>query len=159
MKPLLPGVVLAALTVTALAGCTAGTADAGSPAPSPSAARDADTDGTMPSGCPTGSPPPLPKDFPADLPVPDGAVVTSVEHRSGGRLVVATVVRGGFDVALAFMQQRLPKAGYTLKEGEVEEDDAESDFSSPTVEGRWTLRKMPDCEGGVYLTYLTAATS
>jgi hypothetical protein len=161
VKPLLPGVLLAAavLTVTAVAGCAAGTADAGSPAPSPSAAKDADTDGTMPSGCPTGSSPPLPKDFPADLPVPDGAVVTSVEHRSGGRLVVATVVRGGFDAALAFMQQRLPKAGYTLKDGEVEEDDAESNFSSPTVEGRWTLRKMPDCEGGVYLTYLTAATS
>lgn len=161
MKPLFPGVLLAAavLTMTAVAGCAAGTTDAGSPAPSPSAAKDADTDGAMPSGCPTGSSSPLPKDFPADLPVPDGAVVTSVEHRSGGRLVVATVVRGGFDSALAFMRQRLPKAGYILKEGEVEEDDAESDFSSSAVEGRWTLRKMPDCEGGVHLTYLTAATS
>jgi hypothetical protein len=41
----------------------------------------------------------------------------------------------------------------------VEKDDAESNFSSTTVRGRWTLRKMPDCEGGVYLTYLTSAVS
>ncbi|MFF3565423.1 hypothetical protein ACFYXS_35835 [Streptomyces sp. NPDC002574] len=102
---------------------------------------------------------PLPKDFPENLPVPDGAVVTSVEHRTGGRLVVATVVRGGFDSTLAFLHKRLPKAGYILMEGEVEEDDAESNFSSTSVRGRWTLRKMSDCEGGVYLTYLTSAVS
>jgi hypothetical protein len=91
--------------------------------------------------------------------VPDGAVVTSVQHRTGDRLVVTTVVRGRFAAALAFLQKKLPKAGYALKEGEVEEDDAESNFSSATVEGRWTLRKMPDCERGIYLTYLTSAVS
>ncbi|MCW7940709.1 hypothetical protein AAW14_01365 [Streptomyces hygroscopicus] len=91
--------------------------------------------------------------------MPDGAVVTSVEHRTHGRLVVGTVVRDGFDAALSFLHKQLPKAGYALKEGEVEQDDAESNFSSPTVEGRWTLRKMPDCARGVYLTYLTSAAS
>jgi hypothetical protein len=80
-----------------------------------------------------------------------------VEHRTGDRLIVATVVRDGFDAALTFLHKQFPKAGYVLEEGEVEKDDAESNFSSPTVKGRWTLRKMPDCEGGVYLTYLTSA--
>ncbi|POX55894.1 hypothetical protein C3489_08565 [Streptomyces sp. Ru71] len=89
--------------------------------------------------------------------MPDGAIVTSVEHRTGGRLVVATVVRDGFDTTLAFLHKQLPKAGYIPEEGEVEEDDAESNFSSTSVRGRWTLRKMPDCEAGVYLTYLTSA--
>ncbi|MFD8389146.1 hypothetical protein ACFV2N_08025 [Streptomyces sp. NPDC059680] len=93
------------------------------------------------------------------LPVPDGAVVTSVEHRTGNRLVVVAVVRGGFDSALSFLHKQLPKAGYALKEGEVEQDDAESNFSSATVNGRWTLQKMPDCEGGLCLTYLTSAAS
>ncbi|AOR36085.1 hypothetical protein BFF78_38050 [Streptomyces fodineus] len=91
--------------------------------------------------------------------MPDGAVVTSVEHRTGNRLVVVTVVRGGFDSALSFLHKQLPKAGYALKEGEVEQDDAESNFSSATVNGRWTLQKTPDCKGGVCLTYLTSAAS
>lgn len=158
MKPFVSAVVLAGavLTMAAVTGCAADTAEAEPSAASPHAEEDA---GVAPGGCPTGSSPPLPKDFPGDLPVPEGAVVTSVEHRTGDRLVVATVVRGGFRAALTFMRQRLPEAGYALKEGEVEKDDAESNFSSPTVEGRWTLRKVPDCEGGVYLTYLTSATS
>jgi hypothetical protein len=122
----------------------------------PSAAKPANT---APRGCPTAASLRLPEDFPATLPVPDGAVVTSVEHRTGNRLVVATFVRGSFDSALAFLHGQLPKAGYTLKEGEVEEYDAESNFASATVNGRWTLQKMPACEGGVYLTYLTSTVS
>ncbi|WP_327434775.1 hypothetical protein [Streptomyces sp. NBC_01236] len=154
MKPLPPAAVLigAALSLAAVTGCSAEP----SVAPPYAAGK---TAGTAPGGCPTDASLPLPKDFPANLPVPDGAVVTSVQHRTGDRLVVTTVVRGRFDAALAFLQKKLPKAGFALREGEVEEDDAESNFSSATVEGRWTLRKMPDCEGGIYLTYLTSAVS
>ncbi len=150
MKPLPPVAVLAGvvLALAAVAGCSTPARNAEPPAATPPAV-------STPGGCPTAAALPLPEDFPADLPVPDGAVVTSVEHRTGGRLIVATVVRGGFDAALVFLQKQLPKAGYVLKEGEVEKDDAESDFSSHTVDGRWTLRRMPDCEGGVLLTYLT----
>ncbi|MBC9731087.1 hypothetical protein [Streptomyces sp. TRM68367] len=144
----------AALALAAVAACSATT---GSAAPHPTAtAKDADA---APGGCPTAPSLPLPTDFPADLPVPEGAVVTSVEHRTGDRLVVATVVRDDFDVTLSFLQQRLPQAGYALKEGEAEQNDAESNFASPTVQGRWTLRKMSDCTGGLYLTYLTSLTS
>ncbi|MFF4507707.1 hypothetical protein [Streptomyces sp. NPDC001401] len=153
MKPLFrPAILtLALLGLAAGTGCSAAAKHAG-----PSAAAAAPSAVGV---CPTAASMPLPKDFPKTLPVPDGAVVTSVEHRTGGRLVVATVVRGGFETALAFLQKQLPEAGYALEEGEVEADDAESNFSSGTVEGRWTLRKMPACEGGVYLTYLTSAVS
>ncbi|MDQ0989637.1 hypothetical protein [Streptomyces sp. V3I7] len=152
----------AVLGLAALTGCSAPDSRAEPSGATPNASgqpTDASAgkrSGTASGGCPTAPSLPLPKEFPARLPMPDGAVVTSVEHRSGDRLVVATVVRGGFDAALSFLQQRLPKAGFALKDGEVEEDDAESDFSSATVVGRWTLRKLPDCEGGVNLTYLTA---
>ncbi|MGW6359880.1 hypothetical protein ACWFR5_33115 [Streptomyces sp. NPDC055092] len=163
MKPLSPAAVLigAVLSLAAATGCAATTKHAEPSGATQHAAGQAtdpsagETAGIAPSGCPTAASLPLPEDFPANLPVPDGAVVTSVEHRTGDRLVVAAVVRGGFKAALTFLQERLPKAGYAMKEGEVEEDDAESNFSSATVDGRWTLRKMPDCEGGVYLTYLT----
>ncbi|WP_433449011.1 hypothetical protein ACQPXS_10410 [Streptomyces sp. CA-142005] len=155
MKPFTPAAVLvgAFLGLAAVTGCSPAPRNAGPVRATPFTAASA------PGGCPTAASLPLPKDFPADLPVPEGAVVTSVEHRTGGRLIVATVVRSGFDATLAFLHKQLPEAGYTLKDGEVEKDDAESDFSSATVRGRWTLRKTPDCEGGVYVTYLTSAVS
>lgn len=155
MKPFAPAAVLlgAVLVLAAVTGCSPTPRNAGPLRATPYPAASA------PGGCPTAASLPLPKDFPADLPVPEGAVVTSVEHRTDGRLIVATVVRSGFDATLAFLHKRLPKAGYTPKDGEVENDDAESNFSTTTVRGRWTLRKMPDCEGGVYLTYLTSAVS
>src|SRR3954471_7649775 len=155
--PKSPSAVLlgAVLGLVAVTGCSATAKDAEPPVATSHAAEGA-TDarsgkeaGTAPGGCPTAASLPLPKDFPSTLPVPDGAVVSSVEHRSHDRLVVSTVVRDGFDATRAFLQERLPKAGYTLKEGEVEKDDAESDFTSATVDGRWALRKMPDCERGV----------
>ncbi|MGY6026844.1 hypothetical protein [Streptomyces spinosirectus] len=155
----------AVLTLAAVTGCSAASKHAERPAATPYAAEQAtdppagDGDGAAPGGCPTAASLPLPNDFPESLPMPDGAVVTSVEHRTGGRLVVATVVRGGFDTTLAFLHKELPKAGYIPEEGEVEEGDAESDFSSAAVRGRWTLRKMSACEGEVYLTYLTSAVS
>ncbi|MFF4805521.1 hypothetical protein ACFY1U_45275 [Streptomyces sp. NPDC001351] len=149
--PLAAVLAAAVLGLPAVTGCSAPTRNAKPLAATPIV--------TTPGGCPTAASLPLPKEFPADLPVPDGALVTSVERRSGERLVVATVVTSGFDRTLAFLQKQLPEAGYTLQEGEVEEDDAESNFSSPTFDGRWTLRKMPDCGGGVYLTYLTAPAS
>ncbi|MGV9249936.1 hypothetical protein [Streptomyces sp. NPDC003697] len=166
MKPSPSAAVLvgAVLSLAAVTGCSAANKHAEPPGAPYAADRTTDPPagnaaGAAPGGCPTASSLPLPKDFPENLPVPDGAVVTSVEHRTGGRLVVATVVRGGFDTTLAFLHKRLPKAGYLPEGGEVEEDDAESNFSSPTVRGRWTLRKTSDCGGGVYLTYLTSAVS
>ena len=146
--PLVAVLAGAVLGLVAVIGCSAPTRNAGPSAATPIV--------TAPGGCPTAASLPLPKDFPANLPVPDGALVTLVERRSGERLVVGTVVRSSFDRTLVFLQKQFPEAGYTLKEGEVEEDDAESNFSSATFYGRWTLRKMPDCGGGVYLTYLTA---
>ncbi|MGW5047011.1 hypothetical protein [Streptomyces griseoluteus] len=88
------------------------------------------------------------EEFPAALPVPHSAVVTSVEHRTGGRLVVAT--------PQAFLHKRVPEAAYTPEEGEVGEDAAKSDFSSVSVRGRSTLWKASDGGGGVYLTRLTS---
>ncbi|MGQ5653222.1 hypothetical protein ACUJ8H_24795 [Streptomyces sp. EKR5.2] len=166
MKPSPSAAVLvgAVLSLAAITGCSAANEHAEHPGATYAAEQATDPPaGTAavaaPGGCPTAASLPLPKDFPENLPVPDGAVVTSVEHRTGGRLVVDTVVRGGFDTTLAFLHKRLPKAGYIPKEGEVERDDAESNFSSTTVQGRWSLRKMSDCEDGVYLTYLTSAVS
>lgn len=149
----LAGAVLGLATVT---GCSAASEHAEHPGATAYAVERATAPPAL-AGCPTAASLPLPEDFPENLPVPDHMTVTSVEHRTGGRLVVATVVRGGFDTTLAFLHKRLPQAGYLPEEGEVEEDDAESNFSSTTVRGRWTLRTAPDCEETLYLTFLTSA--
>lgn len=147
------------LAGAALAGCAGRPGDttaAGPPAP---AAASGDPRLGTPTGCPTGAGVPLPEAFPRALPLPEDATVTAVDHRSGHRLVVTTVTHHGFKAALTYLQRQLPKAGFALKEGEVEENDAESDFASDHVRGRWTLRAVPGCKGAVTLTYLTAPKS
>lgn len=99
---------------------------------------------------------PLPAGFPSDLPLPKAAVVTGTQERSGHRLVVTAVSAAGFRPTLTFLQQRLPAAGYRLEDGEVEERDAESDFASAAVRGRWSVRELDGCGGDVVLTVLTA---
>jgi hypothetical protein len=155
VKPLASAVLFtgAVLTGVFVTGCAHGTPATKPPAvPSHGSIAAETTRG----GCPSSASLPLPEEFPATLPVPEGATITSVERRSGNRLIVNSVVHGGFPAVLSFMQHRLPKAGYAPSQGEVEKDDAESNFSSATVVGRWALRTVPGCPGGVYLTYLTS---
>lgn len=145
-----------------LLGCTAtGREDGGGLQAEPTP-RPAPTTGTAqqgsPGDCPTGAGMPLPADFPRGLPVPEDATVTGVERRSKDRLIVEAVTHHGFEAALTYLQQKLPEAGFRLEAGEVEEHDAESDFSSARVDGRWTLRVVPGCPDAVRLTYLTAPT-
>ena len=62
------------------------------------------------------------------------AVVTGTENRSAGRLIVTALAPADFRTTLGFMQKEYPAAGLTLAGGEVEEGDAESDFTGPEVE-------------------------
>ncbi len=97
----------------------------------------------------------LPPEFPRDLPVPPDAVIVSSETRSENRLIVNTVVPGGFRPTLEFLQREFSAKGYELTEGEVEKRDAESNFTGHGVRGRWAIREVPDCPDDVTLTYLT----
>lgn len=102
------------------------------------------------------TPAPRPTALPSEVPLPADAVLTGAEERSGGRLVVTAVTRGAFRETLAFMQRAYPAAGLTLKEGEVEDRDAESNFTGNGLVGRWTLREIPDCHGDTLVTVLVA---
>ncbi|MEV0810031.1 hypothetical protein [Micromonospora sp. NPDC050200] len=99
---------------------------------------------------------PQPTALPGEVPLPSDAVLTGSEERSGGRLVVTAVTPGDFRSTLAFMQRAYPAAGLTLKEGEVEDRDAESNFAGKGLVGRWTLREIPDCDGDTLVTVLVA---
>jgi len=97
----------------------------------------------------------LPPEFPTQVPVPAGAAITGVEHRSDGRLIVSALAPADLAATLTFMQQAFPAAGLTLRGGEVDEGDAESDFTGTGLTGRWTLRERPGC-GDTEVTVLVA---
>jgi hypothetical protein len=101
-------------------------------------------------------PAPVPTAFPRELELPPEAVVTGSEERSGGRVIVTAVSPGTFRGVLAFMQHAYASGGLTLKEGEVEERDAESNFTGNGLTGRWTLREIPGCHGDTLVTVLAA---
>lgn len=98
----------------------------------------------------------LPTAFPREVPLPSNAVPTGTEQRSGGRLVLTAVAPGSFRKTLAYMQQAYSAAGLTLAEGEVEDRDAESNFTGNGLTGRWTLQEIPGCHGDTLVTMLVA---
>ncbi|WP_374968730.1 hypothetical protein [Terrabacter sp. BE26] len=96
----------------------------------------------------------LPASFPSPAAVPDTYVVTGVEARSQGRTVVTAVSPKPFRQTLADMQKAYSSRGWTASEGEVEERDAESNFSGNGLRGRWAIREMPECTGNTSVSVL-----
>lgn len=98
----------------------------------------------------------VPASFPSAFPLPDGLVVTSSQTRSGGRVIVYGVSRDDVKTTLRFLQEHVPAAGFKLTEGEVEQHDAESNWSGRGYRGRWTIRELPQCHGNTLVTVLAA---
>jgi len=137
--------------VVALAALTGGSA-CGGPSATPTAGSAASSGAISSGGTPstascspaaTASPP---AGFPASVPIPDATVLTSAETRSGSRLVVGGTVFRDFPTVLKEMQAKYPAAGFTLAAGEVEKNDAESDFSGNGYQGRWGIRAIEGCQ-------------
>jgi hypothetical protein len=99
---------------------------------------------------------PMPTAFPREVPLPPKAVVTGSEERSGGRQIITAVVPAKFRDTLGFMQKAYPSAGLELKQGEVEDRDAESNFAGKGLTGRWTLKEISGCRGDTLVTVLVA---
>jgi hypothetical protein len=97
----------------------------------------------------------LPDGFPASFPLPPGTVITSKEERSGGRLIINTVVPG-LDVkgVAEFFEQALPKAGFQVTEGESEPGEAEANYAGNGYQGRWKVNAIEGCAGAVTLQIL-----
>jgi len=96
----------------------------------------------------------LPGSFPSEAALPGTFVVTQVEARSQGRTVVTAVSPKPFAQTLADMQKAYATRGWTASEGEVEERDAESNFSGNGLRGRWAVREMPECTGNTSVSLL-----
>ncbi|HEV7196250.1 MAG TPA: hypothetical protein VGN19_09940 [Pedococcus sp.] len=96
----------------------------------------------------------LPDSFPRQASVPAGYVVTDVESRTGGRIVVTAVAPKPFKQTLAEMQAAYSTRGWTPSDGEVEARDAESNFSRQQLRGRWAIREMPECPDNTAVSLL-----
>jgi hypothetical protein len=115
------------------------------------------------SGAPTpvcadqvSSPKDVPAAFPQDFPLPEGSVIYATQQRSGGRTIVYAVVDIDEKDVLKAMQTDVPAAGFTLTEGEVEERDAESNWSGNGFTGRWAIREVSGCTTQTSVTVLAA---
>ena len=97
----------------------------------------------------------LPAAFPSKAALPDGYLVTHVESRDGGRVVVTAVSPKPFRDTLKDMQATYARNGWSLSEGEVEADDAESNFSGNGLKGRWAIRAMDACKGNTAVSLVT----
>lgn len=89
----------------------------------------------------------LPSGFPADFPMPRATIITSVDDRGDGGIVVMGVTPTAFKDVLAALQTGLPAKGFTAEDGETEPHDAESDWTSSDYDGRWAIRELPQCNG------------
>jgi hypothetical protein len=96
----------------------------------------------------------VPSAFPSDFPMPAGTTVIGLEQRSDGRTIVYAVSNNGVKQVLQDLQKGLPAAGYTPKEGEVEAQDAESNWSGHGLRGRWEIRALPGCDDDTSVTVL-----
>lgn len=98
----------------------------------------------------------LPFDFPAPAKLPQGYLVDAVDKRDAGRTVVSAVSPKPFRQTLKDMQATYSANGWKLSEGEVEEADAESNFSGNGIIGRWAIRSVTACEGNTGVSLVTA---
>jgi uncharacterized protein YceK len=98
----------------------------------------------------------LPFDFPASAKLPQGYFVDAVDKRDAGRTVVSAVSPKPFRQTLKDMQATYSANGWKLSEGEVEEADAESNFSGNGIIGRWAIRSITACEGNTGVSLVTA---
>jgi hypothetical protein len=98
----------------------------------------------------------MPTAFPTSFPMPEGSVVYATQHRSEGRTIVYAVVDSDVKTVLHGLQTALPEAGFTPKEGEVEEHDAESNWTGNGFTGRWAIRQVAGCAEQTSVTVLSA---
>ncbi len=153
MRRLQTVTALAVLAAATLTGCGGGESDGdkaaerqlqASGAPTPVCADQVTDPATVPAA------------FPERFPLPDGAVVYGAERRSGGRTIVYAVVDRDVKAVLKQLQDGMKGAGFTLTEGEVEERDAESNWTGNGYTGRWAIREVAGCAEQTSVTVLAA---
>lgn len=100
----------------------------------------------------------LPAELDGVFPLPPGTVISSAKLAGQGPLVVGGYVPMELKDAAAYLQEELPKAGFTAGEGDAEPDEAEQSFSGKGLEGQWKVHSLLDCPDAVTLTIAVSKT-
>jgi len=96
----------------------------------------------------------LPRSFPASFPVPPGTSITSqIGYRGDNtRPVISGVIpSASFGSTVTFFLTQLPRAGYSIRNGESEAFEAESVFLGHGYIGRWRVRALDTCSAAMLL--------
>ena len=88
--------------------------------------------------------------------LPDGAVITTVEQRDGGRTVITATAPTPFTELLDRVRAGYTAHGLTQLNGEAENGDAESDFTGQGYKGRWGLRQVNGCPTNTTISVVVA---
>lgn len=152
--------LVTALLVTALTGCggSAGEASAehDTDATSGSAAIEA-VDQTVCRADATAAPDATGDGFPSRWAWPPETTVFHREDRPGAGVILTAVTETPFEDVLHFLNSDEVARGFTITDGETEEDDAEANWTSTGYAGRWSIRKSGTCPGETVLQVFAAA--
>ena len=146
--------LVAALLFPALAGCDSNAGE-------PSGGRDTDAtsgapgietvDQTICRADATPAPDATAEGFPSRWAFPPETTVYHREDRQGAGVILTAVTETPFDDVLHFLNTDEVSRGFTITDGETEEDDAEANWTSPGYAGRWAIRKSGTCPGETVL--------
>ncbi len=141
------GVLVAVGGAAACSSSSAGPKVAGAPAATGPDVSDASA---APSTAAANCPPPAastaqwPLAVPADLPKPPGAAISATSVQ-GMVTVVRFTTPTSLRESVQFLLTELPKAGYPLGHGDVEQSEAEAPFSGPRHAGQWRMSVTGPC--------------
>jgi hypothetical protein len=141
-----PGFLTLVMSVSLLSACSSGSAPA--PVASPSEpALEAPPGPSLPACANAGSPVAAPSGFPIVFPLPPGAVVVQADQPAGGGSRITFVAPIEVDAFGQFLEEALPRAGFSIGGGEAEADELESKFSGAGLDGLLTAREISGCPG------------
>lgn len=97
------------------------------------------------------------------MPLPADLLNFRTERRSGSRRIAYGRLPGDFHNVIAFSNARLPAAGFSQHDGQIDPHDAEANSTGTGTgtQGRWTTGNSPDCPGTseISLLVLPAGTA
>lgn len=91
--------------------------------------------------------PPYGAGFPEDWPFPPNTVVYGFEDRGDAGTIVSAISSAPFEDILDFMNNQVVDAGFEIESGETEDRDAEAEWRSSDLHGRWAIRESTTCQG------------
>ena len=141
----LAAVVVSAVMMSALAGCSGSSAPSAGPSPRPVPTPTCPSATSTPSPAASSLANALSK-VPFDLPMPDNITVLDATTTKDGIQVVKFTTPTTLRQTVLFIVDRYPKAGYVLGRGDAEATEADAPFVKNKVRGLTRVASLEACK-------------